>query len=333
MKASLLTYLVCPFCHAPLTLQAGAQHEAVIESSIVETGTLQCSGCGRTFPVEHGIPNMLSPDLPGIEPKLREARGWAQLSQQQGWYTAEERIDLALPDVVGQLGWDPVGASGWVATHYSFGHLLDCYVRPGMRVLEIGAAKTWAGRYFNARGCTYTACDIMADPHIGLGRSRFFIERFGHYEAVAADAENLPFASGYFDLTFAIAALHHALDLSRMMREMARVTRRSGIVAGLNEGVRAFNANPNAEIQATEKTFGINEHVYTLGDYLWAFTRHKLLVTEVDRSIGFAKLAPPLQARVNRLLRIPLLGKWGAAFYVLGFVHTYDGVSLYARKL
>lgn len=328
MKGSLLTYLVCPLCHSQLNLTVTGQVDGVIE-----TGTLCCGGCGHPFSIKNGIPHMLSPQLPDIEEKLREARGWVKLSQEEGWYQPEERIDLALPYVVEKLGWDPAGASDWAATKVSFEHLLAKYVQPGMRVLEVGAAKTWAGRYFKERGCEYTACDIMDDPNIGLGRSRFFTTRFGHYEAVVADAEHLPFADGYFDLVFAIAALHHVLDLRKALQEMARVAKRGGIVAALNEGVRSFFSSPDAEIQRKEKSFGINEHVHTLWVYYRAFCSNGLRVMEMARSIGYDYfMSQQLKARVERLLRLPLVGTWAAAWLTLGFAHPYDGVTICARK-
>ena len=58
MRTELLEILVCPLCKAELALSV------VTEASgeIVE-GSLTCKGCGETYPVEDGIPNMLPPDL------------------------------------------------------------------------------------------------------------------------------------------------------------------------------------------------------------------------------------------------------------------------------
>ncbi len=335
MNLSFLPTLACPLCRAPLTLVAGAPdgNGSGPAPATVEEGLLVCTGCGHPYAIRDGIPNMLSPFLPRYEEKMREARGWAELSKAEGWYEPTEAVDLALPNVVEVLGWDPQDASGWLATKHSFEDMMQRFVRPGLRVLEIGAARTWAGRYFVERGCTYAACDIMDDPNIGVGRARFFTQRFGHYEALAADAEFLPFADGSFDLVFAIAALHHALDLRAMVGEMARVTRRGGIVAGLNEGVRSFRAGPDAEIQATEKSYGINEHVYTLWDYLSAFWGSGLRVTRVFRGIGYDWfMADALKARVQQLEAVPVAGPWLAAGLVLGYAHPYDGATFYAVK-
>jgi len=328
MKRQLLDTLVCPLCRNAVKIV-----DERMDGDVIEEALLVCTGCGHPYTVENAIPHMLSPQLPRYEEKMREARGWVEISRDEGWYEPTEEIDLALPDVVGKLGWDPKDASGWVATQHAFGQLMARYVRPGMRVLEVGAAKAWAGRFFLERGCEYTACDVVSDPKIGLGRSRFFIERFGHYELVAADFESLPFRAESFDLVFAIAALHHALDLKLMVSEMARVCKRGGIVAGLNEGVRSFRSSPDLDSQADEKKYGINEHVYTLSDYALACWRNRLRVLEVERSVGYTQfMAEVNQKTARRAHAIPLLGKWIAPVIVLGFLHPYDGLNLYARK-
>ena len=127
-------------------------------------------------------------------------------------------------------------------------------------MLEVGAAKAWASRFWLERDCEYVATDILVDPNIGLGRGAFY----GDFARIQADGEHLPFADETFDLTYCVATLHHALDLTQMVREMARVTRPGGVVAGLNEGVRGVlrgSVNPD---QAGEIELGINEHVHSV---------------------------------------------------------------------
>jgi uncharacterized protein YbaR (Trm112 family) len=329
VKRTLLEYLRCPLCRKPLVLV-----ETPASSATIQEGILNCTGCHNEFVVENGIPTMLAPQLPRYAEKMREASGWVALSKAQGWYHSSPEIDLALPDVVDKLGWDPVDSSSWLGTSHSFHDMFARFTRPGLRVLEIGAARTWAGHYFAAAGCTYTGCDIVADPQIGLGRSQFFMQHFNtYYEVVTADAEALPFADASFDLVFAIAALHHALDLPKMIGEMARVVKRGGIVAGLGEGVRSFRASPDAETQATEKEYGINEHVYTLWDYHAAFLRHRLRVTKIYRAAGDEWfMGEKAKAHMKRWRRLPWGGDWLATALLLGFFHPYDGISIYSTK-
>ena len=132
---------------------------------------------------------------------------------------------------------------------------------------------------------------------IGLGRGEFFEQRVGPYLRVQADGERLPFADGAFDVAFCVATLHHALDLGAMVGELARVTRRGGTVAALNEGTRApYRSGANPE-QEHEKELGINEHVHTMWAYLWAFVRAGLAPRRLEYAEGRDELAPPPDRR------------------------------------
>ena len=113
------------------------------------------------------MPSLLDREAPGIDAKLRELAAWPELAREQGWYEADDRIDAALPFLNRDLGWDD---RAWAATEHGFQLLLDRYVKPGDRVLEIGAAKSWASLHLLPRGCEYVACDLVVDPLIGLGR-------------------------------------------------------------------------------------------------------------------------------------------------------------------
>jgi SAM-dependent methyltransferase len=289
-------------------------------------GRLHCGRCGGEYAVADGMPRMLDDRLPGIAAKRREVEGWREMAKAQGWYEPDDEVDAHLPYLNRDLGWDD---KTWRATEHSFTLLLDHYVRPGMRVLEVGAAKGWAAQHLLPRGCEYFATDILDDPSIGLGRGVFFEARVGPFARVQADGEHLPFASGAFDLTYCVAALHHALDLGAMVREMARVTRRGGWVCALNEGTRALRAPGDVPDQAEEKAFGINEHVHTLYAYLWAFARAGLVVRRVEQAEGYEELS---RRRIGgRLLRLPLVGRSAATFFSQT-CHGYSGVSLFARK-
>lgn len=301
----------CPVCRARLE-EAG--------------GGLRCSRCGGRYPVEDGIPRMLDDRLPGIAAKRGEIRGWVAMAKAQGWYEPDDEVDAVLPYVCRDLGWDD---KTWRANEHSFSLLLERCVRPGMRVLEVGAAKAWAAQHLVPRGVEYTAADILADPNVGLGRGAFYEARVGPFGRVQADGEHLPFASGSFDLVYCVAALHHALDLRRMVGEMARVARRGGVVAALNEGTRAVRASGEVEDQAEEKEFGINEHVHTLYAYLWAFLRAGLVVRRVEHAEGDRDLRG---RRIGgKLRRLPLVGR-SAATWFAQTCYGYSGVSLFARK-
>jgi SAM-dependent methyltransferase len=298
-------YLVCPSCRGALD------------------GELVCAACDLRFDTADGIPRLLDPSAPAIEAKLREIAAWPMLAREQGWYEADDRVDAALPFLNRDLGW---ADRAWGATEVGFQLLLDRYVRSGDRILEVGAGKSWASQHLLPRGCEYVACDLVVDPVIGLGRGRFFEERVGTYLRVQADGERLPFADASFDVTFCVATLHHALDLPRMVAELARVTRRGGVVAGLNEGTRApFRSRRNPD-QAHERELGINEHVHTMWAYLAAFARAGLIPLRLDYAQGTDELA-----RRNIAGKLLRLGRTPATLWALN-AYTYSGVSLYARR-
>jgi SAM-dependent methyltransferase len=283
----------------------------------------RCTSCGRRYESSDGIPRLLDPETPGLDAKLREIAGWRELAREQGWYVADDVTDAALPFVNRELGWDD---RSWGATAHSFQELLDRFVRPGMRILEVGAAKSWAAQHIATRGCEYVATDLVVDDLIGLGRGRFFEQRVGPYLRLQADGERLPFADGSFDLVFCVATLHHALDLQRMVDELARVTRRRGIVAALNEGTRAPYKAAAFVGQQRERELGINEHVHTMWAYLWALVRAGLRPLALEYAEGPDELVKRRIA--GRLLR---LGRFPATVWALN-AYEYSGVSLYARR-
>ena len=272
------------------------------------------------------MPRMLDDRVPGMAAKRSEIAGWVAMAKAHGWYEPDDDVDAHLPYLNRDLGWDD---RAWRATEHSFSLMLERYVRPGMRVLEVGAAKAWASQHLLPRGVEYVAVDILDDPSIGLGRGAFYEARVGPFLRVQGDGERLPFASASFDLTYCVAALHHALDLGGMVREMARVTRRRGWVCALNEGTRAIGVSGDVPDQAEEKGFGINEHVHTLYAYLWALTRAGLVVRRVEQAEGYEHLCRRRIA--GRLLRLPFVGRSAGTFFSQT-CHGYSGVSLYARK-
>jgi ubiquinone/menaquinone biosynthesis C-methylase UbiE/uncharacterized protein YbaR (Trm112 family) len=312
VRHQLLSILRCPVCR-------GAVEPENDKGRDLEDGTLHCLSCGETFGVERGIAMMLSDRLPGMREKRAEVEGWVEKAKGEHWYEPEDEVDAALPYVCRDLGWTD---SVWAANEYSFTRLLDRWVRPGLKVLEIGAAKAWGSQHLVPRGCEYVASDVLADEKIGIGRGAFYAERVGHFERVQADGEHLPFADGSFDLTYCVATLHHALDLPRMVAEMGRVTRRGGTVAGLNEGTRPLGWSDEAPGQETEKQLGINEHTHTAWAYLAAFARARILVRELYPANG------------------KLLGADGGGAVRTLWAHTrqgselgYDGISLAGTKL
>jgi uncharacterized protein YbaR (Trm112 family) len=62
MKEDLMDILCCPLDKAGLELDVEERDEDEDEAEVIE-GTLRCTECGETYPIEDGIPNLLPPDM------------------------------------------------------------------------------------------------------------------------------------------------------------------------------------------------------------------------------------------------------------------------------
>jgi len=63
MKQSLMDIICCPLDKQELELDATETED----DEEVISGTLTCTECGETYPVEDGIPNLLPPDMRDVE--------------------------------------------------------------------------------------------------------------------------------------------------------------------------------------------------------------------------------------------------------------------------
>jgi SAM-dependent methyltransferase len=98
-------------------------------------------------------------------------------------------------------------------------------LRPGSRVLEIGAGMGRFTRLFDASGYEVVASDISAGQIAVLSRD------LPHLEAFVADAAALPPPDRPYDAVVGFFALHHLPDLRRAFRGFADVLNPGGLVA------------------------------------------------------------------------------------------------------
>ncbi|SEG65277.1 2-octaprenyl-6-methoxy-1,4-benzoquinone methylase /demethylmenaquinone methyltransferase [Actinacidiphila yanglinensis] len=100
------------------------------------------------------------------------------------------------------------------------GQALD--VRPGERVLDLGAGTATSSLPFAAAGAEVVPCDFS------LGMLREGKKRHPELPLTAGDATRLPFADGVFDAVTISFALRNVQDTDAALREMRRVTRPGG---------------------------------------------------------------------------------------------------------
>lgn len=77
MKPDVLPYLCCPDCRADLRLADGT-----VSAPEIETGALQCTGCGKRFAIEHGVPVFVEkgPDESVEQTTAGFARNWNEFN-------------------------------------------------------------------------------------------------------------------------------------------------------------------------------------------------------------------------------------------------------------
>ncbi len=96
----------------------------------------------------------------------------------------------------------------------------------GRSVLEIGVGLGTDHVQFARAGARLSGVDLTAKG-IELVRRRLELEEL-HSDLRIADAEELPFADGSFDVVYSWGVLHHTPDTARAVREAIRVLRPGG---------------------------------------------------------------------------------------------------------
>ncbi len=110
-------------------------------------------------------------------------------------------------------------------------------IKPGMRVLEIGCgsgALTFGAGLADRVGPSGRVVGV--DPSSGMLHRAELARRLRGIDWVQftpGSAERLPFSDGTFDATIGAAFLHFT-DMPKAAAEMARVTRRGGVIASLH---------------------------------------------------------------------------------------------------
>ena len=106
-------------------------------------------------------------------------------------------------------------------------------VRAESRVLDVATGTGLVARALASRyGCTVVGVD-QSPGMLAEARQR----ANGHLEFVEASAEALPFGDGDFDALTFTYLLRYVADPAATLRELARVVRPGGTVAGLEFGV------------------------------------------------------------------------------------------------
>jgi SAM-dependent methyltransferase len=228
MKASLVSLLACPDCHASLRLETTESNGEEILA-----GAFECAACGKRFGITGGVPRFAPKDT-YVSTFSFEWKRWRRTQ------------------------FDTAARSTSASTfHASTGRRPEQLA--GKIVLDAGCG---AGRYMDL--VARAGAEVVGvDLSLAIEVARENLRAFPNSHFLQADLLRLPFRPGVFDFVYSIGVLHHTSDTHAALSGLAQVTRDGGEVAiwvyprqRLTEAFRYFPARVN-EVLAEDVSFRI----------------------------------------------------------------------------
>ncbi len=197
MKRDLTMLLCCPDCRADLTLR-----DETPERTEVETGALECTRCGTSYPILRGIPRFVPSDA-YVGSFSYEWNRWnkVQLDVANGRRESEEtfaeKTGLTPDDLRGKL------------------------------VLDVGCG---AGRFLDVAS-RWGATVVGVDLSFAVEASQQSMGGRPNVSVVQADVFRLPFRDRSFDAIFSIGVLHHSRDTREAFLKLPPLLKNGGDLA------------------------------------------------------------------------------------------------------
>lgn len=276
--------------HTPLTAQLDAHGGSLAPPArslvfVAEQGLLICGECGRWYPIEKGIPELLPDHLRDRERELdlfdasaaampRELRealagyvpsGDAASDPGAHYKVAEIGIKAKVDDP-GFFGpgysspFNPWNSEFTLYLIRLFGTAVPLLeLKRGETVLDSGCGYAWTTEWLFKSGINAIGVDICR-TYLEIG-----IQRIGPVRPhlLVADVENLPLRPGAFDAVLAYESFHHLPDRRAAMRGYDRALRPGGRVVLAEPG--AAHEHAEVSVGAMEK-YGILEKGMELND-------------------------------------------------------------------
>ncbi len=228
MKPELANLLVCPACQAALRPEAVVEQEKEIVA-----GSLQCSNCGKQYPIREGIPRFVSSDA-YVSTYSFEWKRWRRTqldtaSRQTSLETFRASTGREPADLAGKMVLD----AGCGAGRY-----MDLVARAGAQVVGI-------------------------DLSLAVEVARENLGNFPNCHFVQADLLHRPFPPQTFDFIYSIGVLHHTPNTRESFARLVPMLRPGGEIAiwvyplrRLTETFRYFPDRVNA-VLANDVSFRI----------------------------------------------------------------------------
>lgn len=179
------------------------------------------------------------------------------------------------------------------------------------RVLDIATGPGYVAEAFAGRAREVVGVDLT-DAMLAIANERTKERGISNIVFRAADAQNLPFENGAFDVVVCRLLLHHLLKPLEVLREMARVCRIGGVV--LVEDIYASEHPERAAYQDRWEILRDPSHVRTLAltELLQLFGDARLetnsvataddLTPEVERWLATTRTPVEPAKEIRRLL-------------------------------
>ena len=191
--------------------------------------------------------------------------------------------------------------------------LFDKYLRPGMKILDLGVGGGRTTSYLSSLAGYYVGADY-ADEMIAACRKKFPTLEF----KVLSASDLSIFASSSFD---AVVMAYNTIDCmatdesrSQALREIHRVLTPEGILIFSSHNVRSIfvrpSWNPERLARLTKRIVGENSVLYR--PLLWSLTRAR---------VGVASLQSAVKSATRMAQRLPKRAFWRGAGYLIDSAH------------
>lgn len=219
-------------------------------------GALSCGGCGRSFPLVAGVPDIrlgYADPYVTLEEDVARARTLGSRIEEldfAGLVREHWRMSGTRPELAERFLAGDVGAAGR-AEHYlaEIERARGRALGPGDSFLEVGCGTAALATAAAARGASAVAADVSMRWCV-LARKRLAEAGLEDVEIVCCDAEEPPFAPGSFDVVAASDVIEHVASQDAFVVGCRHV---------LVEGGLLFLATPN------RFSLGLEPHVRLWG--------------------------------------------------------------------
>src|ERR1700689_2336810 len=213
--------LRCPRCFGPLS---HLQNE--------DCTPHDCITCRSRLACEQGIWKALLPER--VARYSRFVEDYESIRAAEGRGSTNSAYYLALPyrDLSGPL------SSQWALRARTFRYIerrilprISTLVHKELRILDLGAGNGWMSYRLASHGHSPVAVDLLTNDQGRLGAARHYKEKLRSlFPRFQAEVDNLPFASGQFDVVIFNSSFHYSENYEKTLAEALRCARKDGMV-------------------------------------------------------------------------------------------------------